>query len=102
LKHPDGATEVFTPTVAGSTATFTQISGAPYVISGVPSTTTGVWTSLTLTMKDLSKWTFAPTATAGNYFLTNIANVAGRAITINRNTNYSVASVVNDAATMAT
>ncbi len=108
LNYGNGASETFTPTVTGGSATFTHPTGAPYVVSGVPSGTVGQWTSITLTMKDHSQHTFTPAAvSSGNtaYLLTRITNLVGHFITINRDTlanKYRVLSIQNDAVSPVT
>ena len=100
LIYPNGAQEPLTPTVTGSTATFAHSAGIPYLISGVPSGTIGVWQSVTLTFKDSTTFTFrinpnAPGNT-GTYLLTQLADIANRVVTLNYDTTGRLTSAVND------
>ncbi|MCW3059473.1 MAG: tRNA3(Ser)-specific nuclease WapA, partial [Capsulimonas sp.] len=89
LVYGNKATETFAPTLSGGTPTgaFSHPAGAPYIVSGVPSGTTGQWTSITLTFKDHSQMTFTPAdpaATNVKYVYTKLTNLVGRYVTINR------------------
>ena len=84
LIYPDHASEVWTPVLTGGgapTGAFNLPAKTPYIVTGVASTTTGLWNSLTITFKDESKWTFSSNPNTTNaYALTNIANLAGRSV----------------------
>ena len=52
LVYPSGASEVLTPTLVNSAPTnpcsFTGPQGCPYTVTGIPSSTVGVWNSITI------------------------------------------------------
>ncbi|MCE5324308.1 hypothetical protein LLG46_13490 [bacterium] len=99
LRYPNSAEEDMTPVLDNDepTGEFTEPTGSEFIVTGVPSGTTGQWQSISITFKDQTVWTFTPKA-ADSYVLTRISNRMGRYITINRdsNNNYQVTSIVDD------
>jgi YD repeat-containing protein len=96
LTHPDGGQEAFYPILTNGTPTG-DLSGSPaspYIVSGVAGGATGTWASITLSFDDLTKWTFTPSASDANrYVLSKIANIAGKYITIERDSSLKITAV---------
>ncbi|MGI4791118.1 MAG: malectin domain-containing carbohydrate-binding protein [Janthinobacterium lividum] len=101
LHYNTGATEGWT----GTSGTLTTNGGVPY-LAKAPSSTT-----LTMTFKDRSVYTFTQEGTAsanyaaGTYLLTKITNLVGHSIFLVRDipaNNYRLTSVQNDAASPVT
>jgi len=85
LVFANGAKIAATPQLSGGgtpTGAFTVPSGSNFKITGVPSGTTGLWTSITVTWADESKWVF-DTLIDRYYVLTQIVNKVGRGVTLN-------------------
>ncbi len=81
LRYPNGSYEYLTPQLNSSgqpTGAFTTTGGAPYLVTGSPSATAGVWNSLTVKWKQGAQWTFKPlSGTSGTYVLDRITNTLG-------------------------
>lgn len=108
--YPNGGMEEWSPVLDSNGNPTGQIlppAGAPYLITGVPANgnsggnNSAAWQSLTVTWKDRTQFTFTPDP-AGNtslYRLSQITNLVGHYVTINRDTNDLLTSIVNDAGT---
>lgn len=85
LVYPNGASETLTPVVqylpgtnvGMPTGAFNVPSFAPYVANGVPGSTIGVWTSITLSRNGLEKEVFAIPPGDSVYRLTAVVNDVG-------------------------
>lgn len=99
LHYPNGAVETLTPNLNGDQpdGTFDAPSGSSYYVTGIASSTTGEWQSITMTFKDQNSWTFTETS-SNIYMLSRIANRMGRFINIQRdvNSNCRITSVADD------
>jgi YD repeat-containing protein len=95
LVYPNGAQETLTPVLSGGepTGAFTTVAGAPYLVSGSPSGTAGLWDSVTITRKDRSQWTFTPVA--GALGLTEITNAVGQSLSLAWNSGRQLTSVTD-------
>ena len=63
LHYPNGSYEYVTPQTNSNgqpTGNFTCVAGAPYIVTGIPGSTTGSWNNLTVTWKQQAQWTFKP------------------------------------------
>jgi RHS repeat-associated protein len=98
LVPPNGATETITPVLSGGTPTgaFTTVAGAPYLVTGVASGTTGQWTSITITGKDRSQQQFT-LLSGGTYVPTKISNRMGQAIHLAWDSTRRLTSITDDA-----
>lgn len=68
----------------GEVAFFNSTPGLPYTMKGDPSSTAGVWDSLTVTFRDGTQWQYV-THVSGKYFLNKITPLAGKPIVLERN-----------------
>lgn len=102
LVYPNDAEEIATPILSGGTPTgqFTLASGSEYMVTGVPSSTTGQWNQITVTHKDRTKWKFSPIG-SDTYLLSSIANRMGRSISIIRDSqnNNRITAIQDDQST---
>lgn len=83
LTYPYGAAEVLVPQLdpqGQPTGVLQPPSGTPYIVRGVPSSTPGVWQSVTVTWRDGTQWRFVPFGSS-LYVLGAITNRVGRSIT---------------------
>lgn len=64
LVYPSGASEILTPVLdnGNPTGAFTTPPGAPYIVTGVPSSSAGNWDSLTISCNGNAKQVFAKDA----------------------------------------
>ncbi len=110
VTYPNGSTEAWSPLRDGSGNATGRFSapghGAPYIVSGVPSSVAGQWQSLTVMFPDRSQNVFTPSSGNPNlYLLTKISEVAGptvpsgRSVTVQYDASNRVQAIVNDAAT---
>jgi len=99
LTSPNGSVEQFTPLYDQNqfpTGQFARTSGAPYLLSGVPSSSVpGRWESLTLLTNAQEQYRFAR-RTDSSYLLHQIADRAGRFLTINRSSTRALSTIVSD------
>lgn len=96
LNYPNGAKETLTPQLNGGqpTGSFTTLAGAPYFVTGIAGTQTGVWQSITITWKDQTKWKF--TRLAGTtYPLNQITNRTGQSINFSWNSTRRLTQVTD-------
>ena len=102
MHYPNGAKEEITPTVSAyGQATFSHPAGAPYLMSGDPSTAAGKWNNLYMTYGDGSVETYSPETNSDPdmYVLNQVTNTLGESIIINRdsNNNYRINAIGNNA-----
>lgn len=99
LTYPNGAFELLTPVLSDNqpTGEFTEPTGSPYYVTGIPSATTGQWTSVEILFKNQTKWVFDSPAD-DTYMLSRIVNRVDRYISIQRvsGTDHRVTSVIDD------
>ncbi|HEY3377262.1 MAG TPA: hypothetical protein VGL77_07175, partial [Armatimonadota bacterium] len=88
LTYPGGAVEDLTPELDGQgnpTGVINPPGGYAQVITGEPSTTPGVWNSITVEMRGHERWVFS-LHTTGVYILTRIINPLGKELRVSWNT----------------
>ncbi len=78
LVYPNGSSETITPVVSGSpTGDFSVPTYAPYKVSGVPGSTTGQWTSITVYQNGLEQQVFTMDPGDSVYRLHTLVNAVG-------------------------
>jgi len=100
LVYPKGAEDPLQPLYNGNgvaTGAFQRLAGAPYLVSGVPGATDGVWQSVTVTWNDHTQWQFTPAA--GVYALTRITNQMGKYVDVHWDAQRRLQAVINDRGT---
>ncbi len=86
LSHPNGYSQEIIPQLDGdgnptNPTNFKLEDGTPYVIKGVPNTTTvGLWDSISMTSEDQMTMTFTKPAGCDSYQVDRITNRFGRSI----------------------
>lgn len=95
LYYPNGSTETVTPVLSGGvpTGAFTTVAGAPYIVTGISSSPTGTWQSVTITWKDQTKWKFTQHAGTTTYALTQITNRTGQSLNLSWNSSRALTQV---------
>lgn len=86
LNYPNGSKETLTPQLSSGqpTGNFATVAGAPYLVTGVAGSSTGVWQSITVTWKDQTKWKFTQLS-GTSYPLNQITNRTGQSLNISWN-----------------
>ena len=96
--YPSGQAEDLAVVISGSTPTgrLTPPVGCRYAVVGVPSATTGKWTSITFISGDESRMTFLP-VTAGSdiYRLSTIENMLGQAVQLSYDSYSRMTQIAN-------
>jgi titin len=95
LHYPNGGSDIWTPGTGtnGPLSNFIVPQNAPYFVTANASG------SLTVTLKDHTQETFTPSAGIDLYRLTQITNIVGNSININRDTTGRILSVQNSLST---
>jgi RHS repeat-associated protein len=96
LLFPNGASETLTPQLIDGlpTGTFTTVSGAPYIVTGISGSPTGTWQSVTITWKNQTKWNF--TQLSGlTYALNQITNRTGQSLNFTWNSSRGLTQVID-------
>jgi len=85
LVYPNYSTIVIRPNLSGNgspTGTFITQAGSPFVVTGVPGSSTNEWNSITVTFDDGVKWLFAKQG-GSIYVLSRISDKLNRYIDLN-------------------